>query len=542
MNQRKTMKDRLRATERKIDNAYKESPLASLSRSQALWCFLTECEERYMREPHPDFLYESGLSDELMNLAKWPMRWLWRCCKPSGEINRSYNSGNYKAATGLADLGAKYISYETAFTYWSKGLLELHLEDRLIRSTGYLRDNTRWDVYDRLIGNNEKPHSIADEGSMSDASQIVRPHVRANGEKFKYDLNPKLFRAVAALTAPIVDRRFGLPLEWEFANFTIGDYATVLKCLWTLSVIHFAAFASARSTANSEGRPHGGYQHAIPVTKRSNLISRIAGYTTLERHKVQHILEDLTFGQRDMLYPDVALQPIVPLGSKLCGWSPTLVINSALERNLLVLMNRLPDGKDAYSRISENREELLRTQIKNELAGLGLRFWHGKVPHWGQASDVDLVIVDEPHKCCLLLELKSLLDPADPREILDKAQEIKRGVKQIRERRKQLLKNWEPLYKALGIDSKLVIHSAVASESTVACGLADSREVPVVRSSHLIALIKSEADLRKVCEKLSKGDFLPVRGKDYRELTYKVSIDHWTLESYGYHLLTETYL
>ena len=398
MTQCESMKDQLRAAEHQIDNAHKENLLTSLPRPQALWCFLTECEERYMREQHPDFLYESGLTDELMNLAKWPMRWLWQFCEPVGGISRSYHPGNYTAARALADLGAKYISYETAFTYWSKGLLELHLEDRLIRSTGYVRDNTRWDVYDRLIGNNEKPHSIADEECMSGVSQIVRPHVRASGEKFKYDLNPKLFRAIAALTAPAVNRRFSLPPEWELTNFTIGDYATVLKCLWTFSVIHFAAFATTRSTANSEGRPHGGYQNAIPVIKRSDLISRIAGYTALERHKVQNILQDLTFGQRDMFYPDIALQPLIPLGSKLCGWSPTLVINSALERNLLVLMNRLPNGKNAYSRISDNREELLRTQIKNDLAGLGLKFWHGKVPNWGKASDVDLVIIDELHE------------------------------------------------------------------------------------------------------------------------------------------------
>ena len=542
MNQCESTKSRLRAAEREIDNAYKQNPLASLPRPQALWCFLTECEERYIREQHPDFLYESGLSDELMNLAKWPMRWLWRFCDPTGGINKSYHPANYNAARALADLGTKYISYETAFTYWSKGLLQLHVDNRLIRSTGLVRDNNRWDVYDRLIGNNEKPHNIADEDCMRGASQIVQPHVLANGEKFKYDLNPKLFRAVAALTASVVDRRFSLPLEWELTHFTVGDYATVLKCLWTLSVIHFAAFATARRSANSEGRPNGGYQNAVAVTKRSELISRIAGYAALERVKVQYILEDLAFGGRGMLYPDIALQPLVPLGSKHYAWSPTLVIQSALERNLLVLMNRLPNGRDAYSRISANREALLRAQIKYELAGLGFRFWHGKVANWGKAADVDLILIDELHKCCLLLELKSLIDPADPREILDRAQEIKRGVRQIRERRKQLLNNWRPLYRVLEIDSKFVIHSAVASESTVACGLADSGDVPVVRSSHLIAQIKSEKGLHKVCDRLSKGKFLPLQGKHYREITFKESIVGWTLETYGYHLLTESYL
>ena len=80
MNQCKKVVDQLRALEYEVDNAYRKNPLALLPRPQAVWYFLTECEERYireLRESHPSFLYESALSDELINLAKWPMRWLW---------------------------------------------------------------------------------------------------------------------------------------------------------------------------------------------------------------------------------------------------------------------------------------------------------------------------------------------------------------------------------------------------------------------------------------------------------------------------------
>ena len=373
---------------------------------------------------------------------------------------------------------------------------------------------------------------------MLGALEIVRPSVRVSRAKFKYELNPKIFRAVADLATPVVDSRFSLPQGWQLTNYTIGDYAAVLRCIWSLSLIHF----TARLVANSKGCLYGGYQDALVVIKHTELISRIAGHTALGRSIVQSIVEDLTFGGRNISNPDIALQPLVPLGPRRYGWSPTLVINSALERNLLVLMNRLPHGRDVYSRTSEKREDLLRSRFEDELAGLGFKFWHGKVPNWGDASDVDLVIVDESHVCCLLLELKSLLGPAEPREMLDKAKEIQRGVRQIKKRRKQLLTNKESLHQVLGIDSSFAIHSAVASESTVACGLADSGNVPVVRSSHLIARIRSEADLSKVCEWLSKGDFLPVPGRDYQEVTSKVSIDGWTLEAYAFQLLTENYV
>lgn len=89
MNQCNKATDQLRAVEYEVDNAYRKNPLALLPRPQAVWYFLTECEERYIREAHPSFLHGSALSDELINLAKWPMRWLWRVCDSSGGLTET---------------------------------------------------------------------------------------------------------------------------------------------------------------------------------------------------------------------------------------------------------------------------------------------------------------------------------------------------------------------------------------------------------------------------------------------------------------------
>ena len=52
-----TVSNDLRAVERDVDNAYRASPLLSLPRSEAMWYFLAECEELYMRNPSPVSVY-----------------------------------------------------------------------------------------------------------------------------------------------------------------------------------------------------------------------------------------------------------------------------------------------------------------------------------------------------------------------------------------------------------------------------------------------------------------------------------------------------
>ena len=200
-----------------------------------------------------------------------------------------------------------------------------------------------------------------------------------------------------------------------------------------LSLIH----ATARYTAAAMGCLAVGYSQSLVMMQRDELMSRLSRYTDLDLAVVQAIVEELTFGGRGISNPDIVLQPLVPMGPCHYGWAPHLLLSSAFERNLLALLNRVPESNAVYSRLSYNRETLMQQSFRTELADAGLRFWSGKVPGWGTAADVDLAIIDEQGACCLLLELKAFLAPADPREVLDKAEAVAKGVRQVETRRRQ---------------------------------------------------------------------------------------------------------
>jgi hypothetical protein len=125
----------------------------------------------------------------------------------------------------------------------------------------------------------------------------------------------------------------------------------------------------------------------------------------------------LTLGRREQRDPDPALQPLIALTSRHYAITPNLIINGSSERNFMVLLNRLPDEKAVYARLSNDRERNSRDQAIVVVAGLGLRHWHGEIPQWGDRAEIDLVVISDFERCCLVLEMKAFIGPADPREV-----------------------------------------------------------------------------------------------------------------------------
>ena len=475
--------------------------------------------------------------DSVINLSKWPLRWLWRDCRQAGCLLNSHSpDDHYDAAMELMALGRRYEWFECSFLYAHKGRMHLDVEYSTIRPTWESPIHVRYDAYDRLRDEAEGSDEDTRERSSIDVKSTVLQSVRLSRDGFSYALDPRVFKQAYDGSEGLFKDIFRLPGDWRLPAADFAQYCEVLKGIWVISYIHFCA----RIEAAQKGCRDLGYSRALVVMKRDELIARLCRYLTLDRFVVSGILEELTFG-KGMHSPDIALQPVVPLDSHRCGWAPSLVINSSLERNLLVLLNRLPHGREAYSHHSKNQEALMRESFRRDLADTGLRFWSGNVPGWGGASDLDLAIIDDGCRCCLLLELKSFLAPADPLEVYNKARALEKGVQQVDRRRDALCEHRESLNGILSIDSTFVVYLAIASESSAGCGMVRLGETAVVRRSHLIERIKSECNLRRVCAWLSARDYLPIAGRDYEEVPYPVTVGPWTLEWYQIKTLTENY-
>ena len=529
--------EELRAVERQVDAHYKENLLTRRPFAEACGYF---CEELMflplLKEGADTVSHYGARADNVIQHAKTPIKWLRAACPAGGTIRRKYDEQTYEAAWKLSELGLAYLSFEGAFSNATAGLLKLTLDGQRIRVSGQLRDDYRFEAYDRLLSPRMKELDVeaVDESFLMqlDASVQVR---RAS---FTYGLNPKIVQAGLEALSPAIVPRFSLPDDWKFPAFSLAEFRQVASVLWTLAFMHFRA----RFIAASQGCEGVGVSNALIVMSRDEIGQRVRRYSHLSEAVVSAVLRVLTYGECGQLNPDPALQPIIPASPSTVGLSPSIVLNSSMERNLSVLLNRMPEERQAYTVRSQDRESSMRAGLIDSLGLPGIRFWFGNVPEWGTASQIDLVVISDIDKHCLILELKSFIAPAEPREIRERSEEIAKGVSQIQRRMEANKINPDTLHAVLSTTPGYRLSWAVVSENSIGTPDVQHSGIPVVNAEHFCAKFRCNPSLAACTRWLDAGEYLPKEGVDYKVHLLDDTVGAWTLEWWALELLTEDFI
>lgn len=142
------------------------------------------------------------------------------------------------------------------------------------------------------------------------------------------------------------------------------------------------------------------------------------------RHRVElrfgpasAVLEDMTYSNQTA--KDVIYQPFIPLGREKFATAPLLISGSNHERNLLVLMDRLPQRADAAQRIKAVREDLMIEELRPVFEKFGF-FTRERLrlgPKSRPIEDIDLLVWDKGATFALAISLKWLYGPDSVYEV-----------------------------------------------------------------------------------------------------------------------------
>jgi hypothetical protein len=127
---------------------------------------------------------------------------------------------------------------------------------------------------------------------------------------------------------------------------------------------------------------------------------------------------------------DVALTPLVDLGEGYLAVAPTGVLRANFFRNVLVLLSR--NFPKEYSTYSSGREKLLIEAARQTLGG-SLISDCVRLPVWGgsQLPDIDLLLGDAGRVHLAVAEVKWQLSGSSTREVINRDEYLKKGLRQL---------------------------------------------------------------------------------------------------------------
>ena len=255
----------------------------------------------------------------------------------------------------------------------------------------------------------------------------------------------------------------------------------------------------------------------------------IAEYANVYLRTAICFVDDLTYGNRGIKMPDPATQPIIKLNETLIAITPYLILGNSLERNFAVLLNKLPEEKNIYLKLVQEKENIMRENIKDSLRVYSYRYFHGKIPVSEKLPDIDLAIISDKEKTVQILELKWFIAPAEVREVIEKGQEIRKGVSQLVILSKALHANPKAFYNVLSIDETYHVYFIVISENFIGEEGDQIPEIPVIQIDHYLRKANDVKDFERFSDWLSDRQFLPVEGRDFKVNSVISTIDKWNL-------------
>jgi len=532
----------LRKAETEIDSEYTKNPLTKQPFATAVWNLLSVVEDHvFFPIVRGDDLTRyklEALVDHFIFILRHPLYWLRISCPANGRVPNSYDPDNYEAASELINLSSHYDDFCMVFIYASRGIIDVHLEEDSLSPIHNFKEQTQYEAYNRLI----KPvnEGIQNEELFAGLDHIykqVNQSLRIRGENFAVSINPRMVRFAMEQLEPLVKQKFTLPDTWALSGYTLFDFKQVFHAISTLAYIQFAA----RLLAAQRGCVGLGFANALFLSGKDELINRVGRYTGLSHQVVSDIVYDLTLGSNDISpdRADPALQPLILLNEDKYAVAPHLWINNAAERNYIALINKIPTKKQIYLSLVQQKEELMRERVVSVINNSNWQTLFGRVPGAPNLPDIDLAIIDHVEKSCLLIELKWFIDPAEARELLEKGQEITKGISQLLKFKKAFVESNNGLLEYLGIDLTYTLGLVVTSANWIGHASEQHPEIPVIREYHLMKKIEITKSLSEIIFWLSERKFLPVEGSHFEIVETSRNVGKWKTLWYGIKSLIE---
>jgi hypothetical protein len=232
--------------------------------------------------------------------------------------------------------------------------------------------------------------------------------------------------------------------------------------------------------------------------------------------RVRSLIDMLTY-DRTIKKRDISLQPFLNLSDDFLTICPFLVYNSNLERNFLALISK--KFKSDYDEKSYIFEKKMIERCSQIAKAADWKFASNR-PIIGKKSmpDIDAAFYDLTSKCLLLCQLKAVIPPSEPAEVIERSEREREGIEQsilikkLAEQSPELI--WQSCFSNMKYQSPKIFHAVILQGSFGSINSLDA-EIPSLELDHFDEIAKNCDSLVGLCEYIYTFSYLPKIDLDY---------------------------
>jgi len=515
--------EKAEAAEGEIDNAYQREPLLGYRYEEAIRSTFIAANALLQQARGRDLDTYAAAVDTIINALKYAVRWIWaarrlpRLIQPVGDP--------VQHARPLLLLAIEYVGMVTAYLHARDNLIDLAGEDRVLRISGALLRQQQYEAYNELVKTSIRDMHADVEAAIAGDERVLSAVRRAGMRNVPIDrvpIDPEVLSVSYAAVARHDSKFHILPADWRFGKFSLAAFRAVHGVL--RAIVYTWGRLAPLKAREPWLVPHAANQ-PYSVT-RGDLLNAAKLVANISRAESRAVIDLLEYAGSGITNPDPALQPLVPMPDGRYLLAEPLVMDTAAERNLSVLLNRAPSERDVYSRLTNRKETEMRNRIFRKLDAR-FRLWHGRL----HGHEVDLAIVDDADHSLLFLELKWFIDPAEVRELRDRSKELSKGVDQCKTLLALASDSPETLNQIASGPFR-VVAASVVSANWIGFGNIQDPDIPIINEEHLIRKLQAAGALSEVIAWLHRRQYLPVLHRDYVAVERPTNIANWTLNWY----------
>ena len=475
-------------------------------------------------------IYINGKAD-CLDMA---IRWAYQCCEDDTAC-KSYNLNKELYSMISLDVfvnASKYRDICDAYSLWSRKRQTAKISDSGLTVTFDYVKNTKGKIeaYDFIRGNDKKNNFMKDSNMDEFVNRIpeLKKMISSNttvdcNDNICYKITEDIWQNVYKLTQYIIGAISQLPEKWQFKSFSLKEYKDFWRALLTLAFIHSLACMSSIAKGC-------GLKSCVIIKKYEELEEIFLNRTNLSKERIRAIIEFITYNPK-LTNVDIVWQPLIKLSTLDYAISPSLIMSSSYERNIISLINKV--DQKSYSKISSTKEKIMTYEIKEKLKKYtNLRSaFHRPLPD--PLPDMDIVLYDNITKTLITGELKWLIATDSIQEVCARDDDIKKGIEQVKLIKKYIANNLsDTLNRAFENKNYEVknIFSCVITKNNV--GTSENEEnISVINEDSFFSFLeKYNGNLQQVGTAIKQKEYYPVLNNDYKVVKNEIKYAGYTFQ------------